>query len=169
MLIAAALSLSLLAQSSAAIGGHGGAHETVRHRQIGPWRLEVRKDRFGAEVTCRITARDVTLSRETLIFRLAGPERDTTHAVYRIDGGPPHPVSEVFEAVQAHGFFPERGWILNPQGGEAALPVANVTGAKRVALRVTERKTPRVYNVSRLAEALRQYDAARCVETPSQR
>jgi hypothetical protein len=167
MLIAAALSLSLLMQSSAAIGGHGAAHETVRHRHIGPWRLEIRRDRFAGAVTCRITARDITLSRETLIFRIAGPERDTTHAVYRIDGGPPHPVSEVFGAVQAHGFFPERGWILNPQGGEVALPAASVTGARRVALRAGERTAPSVYNVSRLGQALRQYDAAGCAEIPS--
>lgn len=141
MLLTAAVSLSLL--------GHlPTAHPAYR---VGPWLIERNADGFTGTVGCELHTRDARLQRDTLIFRIAH-EGDTTAAVFRVDSGPPRTVAEAFDTVEAHGFFPQRGWILDPKGGEAALPVSYLSGAKAVAIRVWPRP-PRRFDVSRLQEA----------------
>jgi hypothetical protein len=154
MLLIAAMSLSLLGQSDP--GPHRPGRPVAvparaRLYQLGPWLIAVTPDRFAGTVGCRVHTRDVSLQRDTLIFRVAAAG-DTTGSVFRIDSGPPRPVAEVFDAVEAHGFFPQRGWVIDPNGGEAALPAASVAGARMVAIRVSPGRRPRRFEVARLAE-----------------
>jgi len=151
MLLTAALSLSLLGQLPHRPHGHD-AHASRQLYKLGPWYIAVRPDRFAGTTGCQLHTREVSLQRDTLIFRVA-PQGDTTGAVFRVDSGPPHRIAETYDAVEARGFFPQRGWIVDPNGGEAALPVAYVAGAKVVTLRVTPRQQPHRFNVARLADA----------------
>jgi hypothetical protein len=112
----------------------------------------VSPDRFAGTTGCRLHTRDVSLQRDTLIFSVVS-QGDTTAAVYRVDSGPPRGVAEAFDTVEAHGFFPQRGWLVDPNDGEAALPVSYVTGARSVAIRVSPRRRPRHFNATRLEEA----------------
>jgi len=154
MLLIAAMSLSLLGQSVA--GTHRPSKPTVpahsRVYKLGPWLIAVIPDRFAGTVGCQVHTRDVSLQRDTLIFRVAS-EGDTTGAVFRIDSGPPRPVAEAFDTVEAHGFFPQRGWVIDPKGGEAALPASLVSDAQVVAIRVSPNRRPRRFKIARLPEA----------------
>jgi hypothetical protein len=153
MLLTAILTLSLFGQWPGA---------QARQRHVGPWRIEMSRDRFAGTLNCSIDARDVTFTRETLIFRVGGGV-DTTHSLFRLDSGRPRPVADVFDLVQARGFFPQRGWILDPAGGEVALPAAYVADARRVTIRVSPGSRPRGFRVERLAEARRLAKAAGCL------
>ena len=149
------MSLSLLVQ--APHRPHGAAESasgSTRHQvyKLGPWLIAVDSDPFAGTVGCRLRTRDVSLERDTLIFRVAH-QGDTTAAVFRVDSGPPRRVAEAFDTVQAHGFFPQRGWVVDPHGGEAALPVSYASGANVVAIRVSSNEHPRRFNVARLAES----------------
>ena len=73
--------------------------------------------------------------------------------MFRVDSGPPRRVAEAFDTLEARGFFPQRGWVVDPNGGEAALPVSYVSGARVVTMRVTPMQHPRRFKVGRLAEA----------------
>jgi hypothetical protein len=154
MLLTAALMLSLLGQrppESHAAAAAAIASGHPRRYQLGPWLLAVNPDRFAGTVGCDLHAKDVSLRHDTLVFRLA-PQGDTTAAVFRIDAGPPRRVAEAFDTVEAHGFFPQRGWIVDPNGGEAALPVSYLSGARVVAIQAAPREHPRRYDVARLSE-----------------
>jgi hypothetical protein len=154
MLLTAAVTLSFLSHHphEAPRAGEPAAAHATRLYKLGPWLIAVHPDRFAGTTTCQLHTIDVRLRRDTLIFRVA-PEGDTTAAVYRVDAGPPHRVAEAFDTVEAHGFFPQRGWIVDPNGGEAALPVSFVSGASVVAIRVSPKQHPRRFNVARLPEA----------------
>lgn len=161
MLLAAALSLSLFSHWPYLHGRRDGAPRSHASARVGPWRIAVKKDRFSGDVTCSIGARGVSFRRDTLIFRLARAG-DATNAVFRVDGGPARPISETFDTVEAHGFFPQRGWILDPQGGEAALPAAVVSRARAVTIRLAPKSHPRQFAIARLAEARAAAAAAGC-------
>jgi hypothetical protein len=155
MLLIAAASLSLLSHAPHLAQSHAGtAAQPPAHRlyQLGPWLIAVDRDRFAGATTCQLHSRDVSLRSDALIFRVA-PEGDTTGTVFRIDSGPPHRVSEAFDALEAKGLFPQRGWVVDPNGGEAALPASYVSGAAVVTMRVSPKQHPRRFKVSRLTEA----------------
>jgi hypothetical protein len=155
MLLTAAISLSLLSHlppEPHGPRGGAGAHASRHLYKLGPWLIAVHPDRFAGTTTCQLRTRDVSLQRDTLIFRVS-PEGDTTAAIFRVDSGPPRRVAEAFDTVEAQGFFPQRGWVVDPNGGEAALPVAYASGAKVVAIRVSPKQRPRRFTVARLPEA----------------
>ena len=155
MLLTAAISLSLLGHLPHwphGPGGAAGAHASHHLYKLGPWLIAVHPDRFAGTTTCQLHTTTVRLQRDTLIFRVA-PEGDTTAAIFRVDAGPPRRVAEAFDTVEAQGFFPQRGWVVDPNGGEAALPVSYVSGAKVVAIRVSPKQHPRRFQVARLPEA----------------
>jgi len=155
MLLIAAVSLSLLGHLSPGThkpGDAAAAHASRHLYKLGPWLIAVHPDRFAETTTCQLHTADVSLQRDTLIFRVA-PEGDTTAAVFRVDSSPPRRVAEAFDTVETHGFFPQRGWVVDPNGGEAALPVSYVSGAKVVAIRVSPKRRPRQFKIGRLPEA----------------
>jgi hypothetical protein len=164
MPLAAALMLSLLGAAPPPPlppGARPLGRAAQAHAHAGPWRIRLKQDRFTGAIGCTIAARDVSLRKDTLIFRL-GRGLDTRRADYRLDRGPARPVAEAFAEVENHGFFPERGWILDPNGGEAALPAAYVRGARVITLRAAPGGRPRVFKVGRLAEARAIASAAGC-------
>jgi hypothetical protein len=155
MLLTAAISLSLLSHLPHGPHGSGGGAGAAASRhlyKLGPWLIAVHPDRFAGTTTCQLHTAVVSLQRDTLIFRVA-PEGDTTAAIFRVDSGPPRRVAEAFDTVEAQGFFPQRGWVVDPNGGEAALPVSYVSGAKVVTMRVTPQQHARQFKVARLSEA----------------
>jgi len=160
MLLTAALVLGLFNPVA-----HSAAHArpTTRHVHVGAWSVAVTRDRFAGAATCAINAADVSVHRGVAVFRL-GHRQDTTHAVYRLDGGPPRDVSEAFDAVEARGFFPERGWIVDPDGGEVALPATYLSGVRNVLLRVSPSQAPRRIKVTNLDEAIASAKAYGCVD-----
>jgi hypothetical protein len=155
MMVAALLAVSLF--------GHGRETRVATHTyHVHDWRVVVRHDQFADRVTCSINTRRITYLRETLVFHIGGG--DTTHAYFRLDGALPRSVREAFTEDEAHGFFPERGWIVDPNGGDVALPAAYVTGVNRVYIRATLKSRPRTFDVSRLFDALARARAAGCTE-----
>ena len=155
MLLTAAVSLSLLSRlpQFPHRPARPAAHASQRHLyKLGPWFIAVHPDAFAGTTRCQLHTGEVSLQRDTLIFRVSR-EGDTTAAVYRIDNGPPRRVAEAFDVLEARGLFPQRGWIIDPNGGEAALPVAYVSGATVVTIRVTPKRRPHRFAVGRLAEA----------------
>jgi hypothetical protein len=165
MPLAAALMLSLLGHAAPAPplppGSRALGHAGRARTHVGPWRIALAQDRFTGAITCAIAAPDVKLTRQTLIFRL-GHGLSTLKADYRLDRGPSRPVSAVFAAVEDQGFFPERGWILDPEGGEVALPIAALQGARMITLRPAPGRRPRSFKIARLTEALILAKAAGC-------
>jgi hypothetical protein len=163
MLLAAALMLGLFGQPKQPLppGAPPLAHAARAHAHVGPWRVILTQDRFTGVITCTVSAPDVTLRRDTLIFHL-GRGLETTHADFRLDRGPSRPVSAAFAEVEDHGFFPERGWILDPNGGEVALPVAYVRSARAITLRAGPGRRPRTFKVGRLVEAILEAKVAGC-------
>ena len=155
MLLTAAISLNLLSHQPDGPHGPGraaSAHASRHLYKLGPWLIAVHPDRFAGTTTCQLHTTAVSLQRDTLIFRVA-PEGDTTAAIFRVDSGPPRRVAEAFDTVEARGFFPQRGWVVDPNGGEAALPVSYVSGANIVTMRVSPKQRPHRFTVARLPEA----------------
>lgn len=155
MLLIAAVSLNLVSHLPYWPRKHGEPAAVSAHHQLyklGPWFIAVDPDRFAGTVGCQLHTKSVSLQRDTLIFRVA-PQGDTTAAVFRVDSGPPRRVAEAFDTVEAHGYFPQRGWVVDPNGGETALPVTYVSGAKMVAIQVSPKQHPRRFAVARLSEA----------------
>jgi hypothetical protein len=163
MLLAAALMLGLFGHPKQALppGAPPLARAARARAHVGAWRIVLTQDRFTGAISCKITAPDVILQRDTLIFRL-GRGLETTHADFRLDRGASRPVSIAFAEVENHGFFPERGWIIDPQGGEVALPVAYVRSARAITLRAGPGRHPRTFKVGRLGEAMIEAKVAGC-------
>lgn len=132
-----------------------------RHFTVAGWSLRTYRDTFTGALSCSLATKTMRFRRDALIFRL-GPPQDTTHAYVRIDGAPARPVAEGFSEVQARGFFPRRGWIDDPAGGDVALPVSWLEGAKQIDIRASQAIRPRRFDVGRLAQALAAARAAGC-------
>jgi hypothetical protein len=138
--------------------------QVTQHRYVtGGWLLTVGADRFTDALTCSLKTRTMHYRNRTLIFRLRHGI-DTTHAFYKIDDGPAAPVSKAFHDVETHGFFPRRGWVDDPAGGEVALPVSYLRDADRVWIRASTTMTPAVFRVNRLDDALDEARAQGCTE-----
>ncbi len=157
MLLVAALALTTLL-------GHPHPAQVKQHRYtVGAWRMTVGHDLFTDAIRCTLQTRTMHYRNETLIFHLrAGLE--TTHAYFKIDDGDAHPVSDAFHQVEAHGFFPRRGWLDDRAGGDVALPASYVHDARRVWIRASPRQRPNVFKVSRFDDALDQARSNGCTE-----
>jgi hypothetical protein len=134
---------------------------TQRLYRLDGWHIAVNHDTFTGAVSCSLTAKHMRFKSDTLIFHL-GPGVEATHAVFRIDGGTPRPVSTAFREDEAHGFFPQRGFIDDPAGGDVALPADQFKGVKRLWIRASPANQPRYFNVSRFNDALAGAKAAGC-------
>ncbi len=160
MLLTAALALSLF-NPLAWMADPPTSHPAIRRAHVGAWSIAIAKDRFSGTSRCSITGRDVSLHSGTAIFRLTR-RGDTTRAVFRLDGGPPRAIADSFDAVQAKGFFPQRGWIVDPDGGEAALPASHLSGIRTVTWRASPGQHLRRIKVAHLDEAIATVRADGC-------
>ncbi len=152
MLLTAALALSLF-NPLAWMTHPLSSHPAIRRAHVGAWSIAIARDRFSGTSGCSITGKDVSLHAGTAIFRLTR-HGDTTRAVFRLDGGPPRAISDTFDAVQVKGFFPQRGWIVDPDGGEAALPASYLSGIGTVTWRASPKQGLRRIKVVHLDEAI---------------
>ncbi len=130
---------------------------------VAHWRIHVHKDNFTGRLSCKLSGPDMKVKRNTVIFHLAAGV-DTTHAWFRIDGGPARQASEAFAEDEQNGYFPERGWIDDTAGGDVALPVSYVQGATVVRVRASPKYHPKTFHVTRLAEAIAATKNAGCPE-----
>ena len=138
--------------------------QVTRHRYVtGGWLLTVGHDHFTDALTCSLKTRTMHYRNETLIFHLKRG-LETTHAFYKVDDGPAAPVSNAFHEVETHGFFPRRGWVDDPAGGDVALPVSYLRDADRVWIRASTKMAPTVFKVNRLDDALDHARAEGCTE-----
>jgi hypothetical protein len=138
--------------------------QVSQHRyKAGGWLLTVGHDRFTDALTCSLKTRTMHYRNETVIFHLKNG-LETTHAFYRVDDGPAAPVSGAFHAVEMHGFFPRRGWVDDPAGGDVVLPVSYLRDADRVWIRASTKMAPTAFKVNRLDEALDRARAEGCTE-----
>ena len=132
MLLAAALALTSVLHPI-----HLHPPQVTQHRYVsGGWVVTVGHDRFTDALVCSLKTRTMHYRKETLIFHLKRG-LETTHAFYKIDDGSAVPVSDVFHEVEAHGFFPRRGWVDDPAGGDVALPASYVHDARHVWIRAS--------------------------------
>jgi hypothetical protein len=166
MLLTAAVALSLFNPLSVFHHHPKAPHEPAaasRRAQAGAWTVTARWDRFAGATSCVIRARGVRLERQTAIFRVR-EHGDTTASLFRLDNGPARPVSEAFGPVEAHGVFPQKGWVMDPAGGEIALPAAWLGSAATVTVRVSPRSHPVRFKVAGLDTALAAAKAKGCPE-----
>ena len=130
MLLAATLALASVLHP-----GRPHPPQVRQHSYVtGGWHMKVGHDVFTDAIVCTLKTNRMHYRNETLIFRLK-PGIDTTHAFFKVDDDAARPVSEAFHEVETHGFFPRRGWVDDPAGGEVALPAAYVRDATRVLIR----------------------------------
>jgi hypothetical protein len=141
--------------------GPKAAKPLERHGRVHGWHWAVHTDKFTSQVSCKLETGDIHVRSQTVIFNLR-PGVETTHAFFRVDDSPARPVSDLFADVQKHGIFPERGWIDDRRGGEAALPLELVSGAHHVWIRPSPKARVHKYDVSRLPQALAVLKAAGC-------
>jgi len=154
MLMAAALALSIL-------GPGDQAQVVTQSVKVGDWTAKVRRDQFTAEVSCSLVGRRVSFHRDTLVFHM-GRDVDTSQAFFRIDNGPVRSVREPRLENETHGFFLDSGPIGNPSGGEVALPLSTIQGAKKVFVRASPRYQPRAFDLGRFTDALAAAKSAGC-------
>jgi hypothetical protein len=138
--------------------------QVTQHRYVsGGWVVTVGHDRFTGALACSLKTRAMHYRNDTLIFHLKRG-LETTHAVYRIDDGPPAPVSAAFHEVEAHGFFPRRGWVDDPAGGDVALPASYLHDVRYVWIRASTATRPVAFKVNRFDDALDHARAEGCTE-----
>jgi len=154
MLMAAVLALSILGP-----GDH--AQIVTRTVVVDDWTAKVRSDQFTGEVSCSLVGRRISFHRDTLVLHL-GRDVDTSQSFFRIDEGPVRSVREPRLENETHGFFLNSGPIGNPSGGEVALPLSILQGAKKVFVRASPRYQPRAFDLGRFGEALAAAKAAGC-------
>ena len=130
MLLAAALALTSVLHP----GQPHPAQVKTHHYVTGGWKISIGHDVFTDAIVCSVKTSRMHYRNETVIFHIK-TGIDTTHAYFKIDDDPARPVSDAFHEVQAHGFFPRRGWVDDPVGGDVALPAAYLRDANRVAIR----------------------------------
>jgi hypothetical protein len=159
-MLAELLALSLWGHHHAAVKTHR-VRPIERHGRTHGWQWAVITDRFTGKVSCQLHIRGMHVRADTVIFELK-PGAETIHAVVRIDSRPPQPVSDMFAEDQKHGIFPERGWIDDRRGGEVALPLSMIRGARVVWIRPKPKAPVYGYNVSRLDQALAALKHAGC-------
>jgi hypothetical protein len=163
MLLAAALALTSVLSPH-----HSHQGQVTRYHYVtGGWSLTVDHDRFTDALTCSLKTRTMYYRNRTLIFHLKNG-LETTHAFYRLDDRPAAPVSKAFHDVETLGFFPRRGWVDNPAGGDVALPVSYLRDTGQVAIRASTRMAPTVFKVNRLDDALGNARAQGCTEAAFQ-
>jgi len=154
MLMAAVLALSIL-------GPGDQAQVVTQSVKVGDWTTKVRRDQFTAEVSCSLVGRRISFHRDTLVFHM-GHDVDTSQAFFRVDNGPVRSVREPRLENETHGFFLDSGPIGNPSGGEVALPLSTIQGARKVFVRASPRYQPRAFDLGRFADALAAAKAAGC-------
>lgn len=155
MLLTAVLALTTLLHPPAQVKQH--------RYSVGPWRISVGHDKFTDAIRCTLRTHTMRYLNHTLIFHLR-TGLETTHAFYKVDDGDAHPVSEAFHEVEALGFFPRRGWIDDPAGGDVALPASYFGDAHRVWIRASPRQRPTVFKVDRFSDALDRAQSAGCTD-----
>jgi hypothetical protein len=160
MLLAAALVLSSVLHP----GQPHPPQVKQHHYETGGWRLTVGHDVFTDSIVCTLKSRSMHYRNETLIFHLKRG-LETTHAYFKIDDEPARPVSDAFHDVETHGFFPRRGWVDDPAGGDVALPAAYVHDATRISIRASPKSSPRLFKVSRFGDALDRARSEGCTES----
>ncbi len=160
MLAAAAIALSLWIHAPTHAGTTP-SRSAERIVKIGPWRGFVRHDAFTGQASCGLATSGIHIRARSAIFRM-GRGVETTHAVFRIDAGQPRAVSELFAAEARNDVFPLRGWIDDRHGGEVALPLGELEGAKRVFIRAQPGRRAKTFDVGRLSQALGALQAAGC-------
>lgn len=153
--------VTALAISSFFYQPHPRVESTHRPYALAGWRIGVDRDTFTGAVSCTLKARNVSFRSDTLIFHLR-PGLETTHAVFRVDGGAARPVSVAFHEDEAHGIFPQKGFIDDPAGGDVALPASYLRSARRIWIRPSPTSWPRYFVVYRFSEALARAKAAGC-------
>ena len=125
------------------------------------WTVNIRRDNFTKTVSCSLKSRTVDFHNGFVVFRL-GASVDTDNAFFRIDGGPARSIDEAVRQDQQLGYFSGRGPIDNPSGGEVALPRSYLDGARQVIIRATPRSKPRLFDLTRLPDALAAAKAGGC-------
>ncbi len=125
------------------------------------WTVNIRHDNFTKTTTCSLKSRAVDFHSGFVVFRL-GPSVNTDGAFFRIDEGPARSIDETVRRDQQLGYFSGRGPIDNPSGGEVALPRSDLDGAKQVTIRATPHSKPRLFDLTRLPDALAAAKAGGC-------
>jgi len=160
MPLALAVALTLLA-----FPGHHADHRPAHrdtHGRAGAWSWRIRTDRFTGEISCRLTANDVSYDRRALTFRL-GDGVDTNAAMIRIDGGPVRPAHAADMQLAALGVRLENDSLGNPSGGLVHIPEANLdVEAGRVDIRATAHSRIRRFRVDGFRAAFDAATAAGC-------
>lgn len=159
MLLAAALALTSVLHP----GQPHPPQIKVHHYVTGGWRLTVGHDVFTDAIVCSLKTSRMHYRSQTVIFHLKNG-LETTHAFFKIDDEGARPVSDVFHDVEKNGFFPRRGWVDDPAGGDVALPADLLRDANTVEIRASPRSRPSVFRVSRFGDALDRAQSEGCTE-----
>lgn len=150
-------SLLALAAICAASSGCAGPHlpfthrhaPIIRHRQeAGEWRLEIRRDRFSEEISCRLFARNHRMSFQGGAVAFRFPRGwNTTHAIYRIDGNEPRHWREDIPALIRIGAPFDQGGIVNPSRGLVWIPRVQIAEASKIAIEARPDRAPVTFHL----------------------
>ena len=125
------------------------AHADVRreHTVLGDWQLDIARDQFSGEIACRLAARDhhAFYRAHAIAFRFR-TGRDVSHAVYRIDAGPPHVSRDDLSMLVASEVPLDRGPMDNAREGLVWVPFDVLRRGNSVAIEPGPGLRPRQYH-----------------------
>jgi hypothetical protein len=137
----------------------------VEHRKLGHWTLDITRDAFAGSTSCRMRMQGMVVEHSAARFDFGRGAR-TFEAIYRIDGGPPTSWRANAMALAANGIRLQSENIENPSNGWVAVPLGAILSAHKIAIRPSPRANARTFDLTGLASALEQADAAGCAFVP---
>ena len=123
------------------------------HADEHPWRLTVTRHSFSASTSCKLRTDKARYQRNVVTFDL-GRRRNTTAALYRIDGG------QAFRAADDRAEIAKRGFALsgddldNPSGGLVRVPAERLQSAGVIQIESKDNDRPAQFRVDGLAAAI---------------
>lgn len=139
---------------------------TTRHYGLQGWRIDVRKDRFSNETTCRLHRGSVSVEHGVVLFRL-GSGANTAAAQFRIDDGPMQTAGSVAVESAGLGQAMTVRSLTNPSGGNVAIPLRLVEGAHEVSIRPDPKSRHRTYRLNGLSAAAQAARDQGCDSNPA--
>lgn len=105
------------------------------HATVGDWRLDIARNRFSQDMTCRLRARHKRAFYQAgaVAFRF-DDDWDVAAAVYRIDGKEPRRWREDLPELVRIGAPIDRGGVENAMRGLVWIPLRRLTEANSIAI-----------------------------------
>lgn len=125
------------------------AGQTVVGYHIANWNIQITTDRLTGWRACRLARGGAIYGPDYVTFQFA-KSIDTYAAVYKVDDGSPKVAIEPVEDVETL----QMARLENPSMGRVRIPVAEVMGADRIAIRPNTRRQVAIFKLAGLEDAV---------------